>query len=178
MGGEFEYTVVALSWRKFWTVDEDFFGYKTVVTLRHEMGYIFEDAQEVPLFERLYAGGRSFRGFSYRGIGPLGFLPSPPAAAGTLSDDHVGGTWLFLMGLEYNFPIYQDTLRGVVFTDTGTVSDEAGFGEYRVAIGAGIRLKVPFLGQAPFALDFAVPLVKEDGDDARIFSFDISLPFR
>ncbi len=175
LGGAYEFTLAEASYRKFWTVDEDFFGYKTVVTFRSEVGYIFEDVDEVPLFERFYAGGRTLRGFSFRGIGPLGLLPLPSTA---LSDDHVGGTWLFIAGLEYNFPIYQDTLRGVVFVDSGTVANDVSFGEYRLAVGAGVRLKVPFLGQAPFALDFAVPIMKEEGDDTRIFSFDISLPFR
>ena len=46
-----------------------------------------------------------------------------------------------------------------------------------MSVGAGIRLKVPFLGQAPFAFDFAVPIVKEDDDETRLFSFDVALPF-
>ena len=65
----------------------------------------------------------------------------------------------------------------VLFTDTGTVQDDFGLDEYRMSVGAGLRLAVPFLGQAPFAFDFAVPVVKEPDDETQVFSFDIALPF-
>ena len=54
---------------------------------------------------------------------------------------------------------------------------DVGFSKYRVSIGTGLRLKVPFLGAAPVALDLAIPILKEDGDEEQIFSFDIALPF-
>ena len=173
MGGDFDFTRADAEFRQFWTVDEDFYGRRTVLSLRVEVGYILEE-DEAPIFERFYAGGhRTFRGFSFRGVGPRGIRND----TGTLGDDPVGGDWLFLAGLEYNFPIYQEIVRGVFFTDTGTVQDDVGMDQYRVSIGAGVRLKIPFLGQAPFALDFAVPLLKEDGDDSQLFSFDLALPF-
>lgn len=174
LGGDYDFTAATIDFRKFWTVDEDFFGYKTIVSLRSEIGYIFEGDQ-APVFERFYAGGhRTFRGYRFRGVGPRGIRSDTL----TLGDDPVGGDWLFLLGLEYNFPIYQDIFRGVIFTDTGTVQKDLGFDEYRVSIGAGIRLKIPFLGQAPFALDFAVPIVSQEGDEEQIFSFDLALPFQ
>jgi outer membrane protein insertion porin family len=96
---------------------------------------------------------------------------------GNQTDDPVGGDFLFLAGLEYNVPIYQDVLRGVVFIDSGTVQERLELSDYRVSIGTGIRLKVPFLGTAPFAFDFAIPLAAQDDDEKRIFSFDIAIPF-
>lgn len=174
LGGDYDFTRLRASFYKFWTVDEDFFGRRTVLSLRGEVGYILED-HEAPVFERFYAGGhRSFRGFDYRGAGPRGTRND----TGELGDDPVGGDWLLLTGLEYNFPIYEETLRGVLFTDMGTVQEDPGLDQWRVSIGAGIRLKIPFLGQAPFALDFAIPIVKEDGDEERIISFDLALPFK
>jgi outer membrane protein insertion porin family len=92
-------------------------------------------------------------------------------------DDPVGGDFLFLLGFEYNFPIYQDIFRMVFFTDTGTVQEDIGFDEYRVSVGAGIRLKIPFLGQAPFAFDVAIPVLKQPEDETRLFSFDLAVPF-
>ncbi len=170
--GDYDFTSAGLEFHKFWTVDEDFFGHRTVVKLRSQMAYIVEG--NAPLFERFYAGGhRTFRGFEFRGAGPRGIRND----TGTLGDEAVGGDWLFLLGLEYNFPIYEELFRGVVFTDTGTVQQGIGLDEYRVAIGAGIRLKLPFLGQAPFALDFAIPIIKQDGDVTQFVSFDLALPF-
>jgi len=173
MGGDFTFTKVTLGWDKFWTVDEDFFGRKTVFSVRSDMGYIFSEA---PVYERFYAGGhRTLRGFEFRGIGPRN--GTGPTGAGPESDESVGGDWLFLLSFEYNFPVYQDLLRIVIFMDTGTIEDNIGFSEYRVAMGAGLRLQVPFLGKAPFAMDFAVPVKKESNDNTKVFSFDIALPF-
>ena len=174
LGGDYDFTRVRASFHQFWTVDEDFFGRRTVLSFRGEVGYILE-SDEAPVFERFYAGGhRSFRGFTHRGAGPRGIRND----TGEVGDDPVGGDWLLLTGLEYNFPIYQDLLRGVFFTDMGTVQDDPGLDDWRVSIGTGIRLKIPVLGQAPFALDFAVPIVKEDGDEERLISFDLALPFK
>lgn len=173
MGGDYDFTQMDFSWRQYWTVDEDFFGRRTVFSVKLELGYLF-DEDEAPIFERLYAGGhRTFRGFQFRGIGPRGIRQNTL----TKGDDPVGGDWSFLLGLEYNFPIYQQVVRGVLFADTGTVQDDLGLDQYRVSMGFGLRLKIPFLGQAPFALDFAVPIVKEDDDETQTVSFDLALPF-
>lgn len=172
LGGDYDFTSVDAEFRAYWTVDEDFFGYKTVLSMRMETSYIVDG--DAPTFEQYYAGGhRSFRGFRYRGVGPRGIRNDN----GKVGDDPVGGDWLFLLSFEYNFPIYEDTFRWVIFTDTGTVQDDFGFDQYRVSVGTGIRLKLPFLGQAPFALDVAVPILKEEGDEVRYISFDFAVPF-
>ncbi|MAE61015.1 MAG: outer membrane protein assembly factor BamA [Planctomycetaceae bacterium] len=171
--GDFDFTRATAEFAAFMTVDEDFFGRKTVLSVKTETGYIIEE-NESPLFERYYAGGhRTFRGFRFRGVGPRGIA----ANTGALGDDPVGGDFLFLLKSEYNFPVWQEVVRMVVFADTGTVQQEIGLDEYRVAIGAGLRLTLPFFGQAPLAFDFAFPVRKEDGDETRFFSFDIALPF-
>ena len=172
IGGDYEFTKLTFEFNKFWTVDEDFMGRKTTLAFNTKMGYILQD-NEAPIFERFFAGGhRSFRGFRYRGVGPYGLKTN-----GRETDESVGGDWMFLMGLEYSIPVYRESVRWVFFTDTGTVQDELGFDEYRVSVGTGLRLQVPFLGQAPFAFDFAIPVLKQDQDDDQIFSFDIALPF-
>lgn len=189
IGGDFDFTRASVNWDAFVTLDEDFFGRKTVLKFKVDTGYIFNADTErvtddtgathrisgVPLFERFYAGGhRSFRGFRFRGMGPRGIRND----TGREDDDPVGGEFMFLFGTEYDYPIWQDVLRGVLFVDTGTIHrDDISLKDYRLAIGTGLRLKLPIFGQAPFALDFAHPLLKEDGDETRVFSFDIALPF-
>jgi len=170
--GDFDFTRLTTEFHKFWTVDEDFLGRKTVFSIRTEAGYIIGDA---PVFERLYAGGHStFRGFEFRGVGPRGIQ----ADTLELGDEPVGGDFLFLVGAEYEFPIVQDLIRGVIFTDQGTVDEEISLSKWRVSVGAGARIKLPIFGQAPLAIDFGVPLVKEEGDETRVFSFDVDIPFR
>ncbi len=172
LGGDYQFTKASVEFKKFWSVDEDFLGRKTVLSFRSKMGYILED-NEAPIFERFFAGGhRTFRGFDFRGVGPFG-----TNANGTETDESIGGDWLFLMGLEYSVPIYQDIIRMVFFSDTGTIEESFGISDYRVTVGTGLRLKIPFLGQAPFAFDLAVPVMKQSNDSTQVFSFDIALPF-
>jgi len=180
LGGDFEFTRVSTEYRKFWTVHEDFFERKTTLSLRLEAGYIFQQ-EEAPTFERFYAGGhRSFRGFDFRGVGPRGLVDpdqTPNSGDEFTGDEAVGGNWVFLAGLEYNFPIFEEMVRGVVFTDTGTVQQDFGLDQYRVSVGFGFRIVLPIFGQAPLAADFAVPLLEEEGDEAEVFSFDLAVPF-
>ena len=68
-------------------------------------------------------------------------------------------------------------LSTVFFVDSGTVTDSPGFDEYRVSVGAGLRLYIPQLGQAPLAFDFGFPVVQQTGDVKKAFSFSIQMPF-
>lgn len=173
LGGDYDFTKLNVAFNKFWTLDEDFLGRKSILSFSAEVGYIFEDNDDVPLFERFYAGGRNFRGFDFRGVGPRGIQNNNML----LGDDPVGGRFRLLTRLEYEVPLYEETVRWAVFTDQGTVQDDFGVDEWRVAIGTGFRFIIPFFGQAPIAIDFAVPLIDQDGDETEIFSFSIDLPF-
>ena len=173
MGGNYDFTAADLQFHKFWTMDEDYLGRKSVLSVDSSIGYIV--AGDAPVFERFYAGGhRSFRGFEYRGVGPRGVT-----AGGVTTNDPVGGDFLFLLGAQYDIPIYQDILHSVIFIDTGTLRNDVGLDQYRVSVGAGLRVRIPQLTQdgPPIALDFGFPLRKEDGDQEQLFSFDLAVPF-
>src|SRR5205085_1176898 len=117
---------------------------------------------KAPFFERLYGGGfGSVRGFRFRGISPR---------EGRY-DDPVGGNFSWTGGIELSYPIAGDVLRGVVFTDAGTVQSDFEIGTVRTSVGAGIRLILPVLGQTPLAIDFAIPLNEADTDDTQLISF-------
>ncbi len=174
LGGDYDFSKLSTEFRQFWTVEEDFFGRRTVLSWRVKASIIPED-NEAPFFERLYLGGQSsFRGFEFRGVGPRGIQ----ATTLTPGDEAVGGEWLLTTGVEYNFPIYTEVLRAVFFTDMGTLTDDPGVDDWRVSVGTGLRIKVPFFGSAPFALDIAAPVVKQDGDQTQVLSFSLDLPFR
>ena len=66
-------------------------------------------------------------------------------------------------------------LKGVLFTDYGTVEETIEFNadNYRIAPGFGMRIFVPAMGPAPIALDFAFPIAMAPTDDERMFSFFI-----
>ncbi|MGH9676123.1 MAG: BamA/TamA family outer membrane protein, partial [Candidatus Acidiferrum sp.] len=115
-----------------------------------------------PVYERYYAGGfRSLRGFEFRGVGP------------DVNGFKVGGDFMFLNSLEYQYPIKaNDQIYLVSFIDTGTVESTAvNIKDYRVSAGFGVRFTVPLLGPVPIALDFGFPIVKGPQDNTQVFSF-------
>jgi len=173
LGGDYTFTRGSVEHTLFLPVYENFLGYTTVLSFRTQIAYIPQDPDEVPVYERFYLGGNSFRGFGFREVSPKGIRNDTL----TQGDDPVGGTWLFFFGAELTQPIYQDIVSVATFIDTGTVTDSPWFNDYRVSVGAGLRLFVPQLSPIPFAFDFAVPLLRQDGDDKRLFSFSIDLPF-
>ena len=119
---------------------------------------------QTPIFENYFAGGFStIRGFDFRGASPR------------QNGVTVGGEFMWINTIEYMFPLTaDDMIKGVVFCDFGTVEEKVEvIGEdFRVAPGFGFRVSIPRMGNgAPLAFDFAFPVLKEDTDDERIFSF-------
>jgi len=125
-----------------------------------------------PAYDNFFAGGyNTIRGFVFRGASPRqtpsGGEPAPGQAAAI-----VGGPFEWLNTIEYMFPITaDDTLRGVVFTDVGTVESNVSINNMRVAPGVGLRITLPAMGPAPIALDFAVPVAYAPYDSKQLFSF-------
>ncbi len=173
LGGDFDFTTLSGEANLFVPVAEDFLGRRTVLTLSNRVAYSPQGRDEVPIYERFYLGGSSMRGFAFRSIAPIGIRND----TGGIANTTVGGTWLFYAGAELRRPLYADMLYGVLFLDTGTVLFEPGFEDYRVSAGFGFRIRIPGLSPIPIALDFGFPLVREDTDRRRLFTFSIDLPF-
>ena len=171
LGGDFDFTTASAEYTVFLTLHEDFLGRKSILKLTTRAGYIFDG--DAPVYERFYMGGRSFRGFDFREVSPKGIR----ADNGQISDDPIGGNWMFFAGTQYEVPLVAQNLTGVVFLDSGTVIDDLGFDEYRASIGVGVRIYIPQFGPIPIAFDLAVPLLKETGDDTQVLSFSAELPF-
>jgi len=170
LGGDFDFTRVTAEHTVFLTLDEDFLGRKSILQLHTQVGYQFGGT--TPIYERFFLGGRTFRGFDYRTVSPRGLRPN-----GRPSQDPIGGDWLFFVGAQYEFPIFERFIGGVAFVDTGTVTSDFSLDDYRVSVGVGVRLYIPQLGQAPLAFDFGFPLVKQDTDQKQLLSFSIDVPF-
>ncbi|MDF1809686.1 MAG: BamA/TamA family outer membrane protein [Phycisphaerales bacterium] len=173
VAGDFEFTKFELSHSTFIPIREDYLGRATVLNLRGRVGYIPQDRGDTPTYERFYMGGQNFRGFNFRTVSPKGIRNDN----GLPSEDPVGGNWQIFLGAEIEQPIYEDIFSLVGFIDSGTVTFEPGFDEYRVSVGFGIRFYVPALSPAPLAFDFGFPILSEDTDDERLFTFTIDLPF-
>jgi len=165
LGGDYYFGKLraGYAWHK--TLRTDVFDRKSILTLRVRGGYIFGNA---PVFERFYAGGiGSLRGFEFRSVTPRqGF-----------HNDRVGGDFMVLTGAEYSFPLYGKALRGVIFTDMGTVEDDIRLSAWRMSLGFGLRVQVDFFGPIPLEFDFAIPLTTGPHDDQQVFSFFFGTTF-
>lgn len=170
-GGDRTFTKLSQDYTVFLTIDEDFLGRKSILKLNNRIAYII-NGDEAPVYERYYLGGRSFRGFEFRTISPKGVQRD-----GQPSNEPIGGAWMFFLGAQYEFPLWERFLTGVVFADTGTVTNDISFDDYRVSVGAGIRLYVPMLGPNPIAVDFGFPILKLDTDEEQLVSFSADVPF-
>ncbi|MEO1128169.1 MAG: outer membrane protein assembly factor BamA [Planctomycetota bacterium] len=172
LGGDYQFTRLQVDHSAFLTVGRDDFDRPTVLKLDLRGGWIPQE-DESPIFERFFLGGRSFRGFDFRGIGPVGIRND----TGQPGNEKVGGDFLFFAGAEVEQPIWGDLFSGVVFVDSGILAEKIEFSPYRVSVGFGARLYLPQFGQAPLAFDFGFPILKEETDDTRLFSFSVDVPF-
>jgi outer membrane protein insertion porin family len=198
--GDYSFPTLSAGYTTFLTLDEDFLGRKTTLRLSTNAGYLF--SENAPVFERYYLGGRTLRGFAFRGVSPqsVAVLNQPPwpsapipltspfgnTAANpsavqpvepTWQGNPVGGQFLFFAGTQFETPVIMDAVTLVLFCDSGTVENDVTLDQYRVSLGAGLRLYIPMLGPAPIALDFAVPVAKQEFDSTQVFSFSAELPF-
>ena len=168
LGGEYNFNRINLGYDSYRTLYADLSDRRTILQFSADSAYIPEGAAQVPFFERFYGGGiGSIRGFEYRGVSPRNGRALDP----------VGGNFDLTSTLQLSFPLYGEGLRGVAFTDVGTVEPDIRIHTIRASVGAGIRLVLPFLGQAPLALDLAVPVNKRADDNVQFFSFSFGSNF-
>jgi outer membrane protein insertion porin family len=138
------------------------------------VGYILGIADDVRISDRYFLGGDSFRGFAARGVGPRD----------TSTDDSLGGNFLYSGTAELSFPLglpEEFQVSGRLFTDVGAVSglDDDGpnvedTASPRMSVGTGITWRSPL---GPIAIDFAIPVLKEDFDEEERFRFSFGTRF-
>ncbi len=136
--------------------------YGHVISLRTRAEFVdtFGDTEEVPLAERLFAGGgRTIRGFRFRDVGPKVIRP----LEGTDRFRHrpYGGLSLFVANLEYTIPIVSN-VRFASFYDTGNVWPDRfdiDFSDLVSTAGVGLRLDLPGF---PIRIDRAWPIERDD----------------
>ncbi len=158
-GGKFNFWRVVFDFRKYQAI-----GWQTVAAMRLRLGLAdaIGSIENLPLFERFYAGGeRGVRGYARRRLGPLGD-----------SDRPLGGRSLFEGSLEMRRPIWGD-LGGAVFVDFGQVSLDAfdpPVSDLEYAVGGGITYSTPI---GPLRLDLGIPLEPPPGDASWQIHFSI-----
>jgi len=180
LGGDARYVKTEASIKGFTTViNED-----VVASLELAGGAINAfGGYDLKASDRFFLGGDSFRGFETAGIGPRD----------TVTDDTLGGNFFGVARAEVTFPLglpEEYGLAGGVFADVGTVfdldttvaTDDAGnviadvddSAELRASIGGTIFWTSPF---GPVRLNFATPILEQDGDDDEFFRFTAGTRF-
>ncbi|MCF8467949.1 MAG: outer membrane protein assembly factor BamA, partial [Sneathiella sp.] len=137
-------------------------------------GYIFGLGEDVILAQRYNVGGRNFRGFENRGVGPRDLA----------SGDALGGNAYVVGSAELRFPIGLPQEYGVLgrtFIDVGTLTgiddSDPGIADNvtpRASVGVGLNWVSPF---GPIQINVAYPLKKEDYDKDQIFQLDFGTRF-
>lgn len=126
---------------------------------RAEVVDAYGSQEEVPLSERLFAGGaRTVRGFRYRWVGP-----KAERADGSSDIRPCGGQSLAVASAEYTVPVPGvPKFRFATFYDIGNVwYDPYDFdlSSYAAGAGVGLRLDIPGF---PMRFDYAWPVTKDD----------------
>jgi outer membrane protein insertion porin family len=151
---------------------------------------------EVPILDRFYKGGDSFRGFARSGIGPR-MERSSSTGNFTGALDAIGGQTYAIGTVEVYFPVglpEEYGLSASVFTDFGTlfnapekdvvvadgscgtdgVCNVFDTSELRASVGAGLTWESPF---GPLRFDLAYPFLKADYDEVEYFRFGVGTKF-
>lgn len=152
-----------------------------VVSVSGEVGVIDGLGKEVPLAERFFLGGNSFRGFKFGGVGPRDLS----------TEDGLGGTKYYVISGELSFPTplpKEIGLRARIWVDVGAnwdspcpskcqpnpgppVFDSA---SPRVSVGVGFSWRSPL---GPIRFDIGFPIVKKGPDERQIFNFTFGTRF-
>lgn len=161
LGGDQTYYSVQTSATKYWTF---FKKHQIEYKIRLATAQDFGQSDEVPVFDRYYAGGLgTVRGYGYRRVGPR--------EAG----DAIGGQTLAIQNIEYTFPVPKlDFFKGAVFLDAGHINPDAykvSFSDFAISTGPGVKIKTPI---GPVALYYGYPISNRD-DKNRNGRFEFSL---
>lgn len=146
------------------------------------------NGKNLNVFEHLFIGGETVRGFDTKGIGPRVF-------EGSSNIDAAGGTTYFNAGIEFSAPfpavprdfglrlnffadagtLYGNDIAAASFTDAGTTQTLSGSNmQWRASVGAGVTWASPF---GPLTLYYAEPVVKQSFDKIRRFGFGAATRF-
>ncbi|MDD3293948.1 MAG: outer membrane protein assembly factor BamA [Geobacteraceae bacterium] len=138
--------------------------WKTVLSVRGELGYMMRSGKEIPIDEKFYLGGiNTIRGYSSRTVSPI------------VNGVYVGGVKEAILNVDYIFPIVKDFgLKGVAFFDAGNsyASGEQYFSKMLMSYGLGIRWYSPM---GPLRLEYGFPVNPRDGIDNRSGRFEFSI---
>lgn len=172
LGGDAKYISNKLKYTRYWPLSDD---RNWLLNMGGEAGYIWAYSSDLKINERYFIGGNNFRGFATAGIGPRD----------TSTGDALGGDHYAKGTVELTAPIGGATkelgVRSHFFSDFGTLAGLDASGptivdqeSLRLSVGMGLSWRSPM---GPLRGDLAIPLMKEDYDEERIFNFNFGTRF-
>lgn len=142
-------------------------------SVRGAMGYVVGIGDDVGLLDRFFLGGDDLRGFSTSGVGPRD----------SLTDDALGGEWMYRGTTELIFPLglpNEFAIQGRLFSDFGSVGKLASVSNgqdtnaLRASVGFGLFWTSP---AGPISIDFGFPILKESFDQTETFRLNFGTSF-
>tara|TARA_R110002072_G_scaffold64203_8_gene159947 strand:+ start:41173 stop:43431 length:2259 start_codon:yes stop_codon:yes gene_type:complete len=131
-------------------------GAAHILSARIGIGYA---SKNTPFYDKNYAGGvGTLRGYRNKSLD---------------GENNLGSEVLLSTTLEYAFPIYKNTIKGVTFLEAASVGNNFNqLSDFRAVGGFGLRanLKNTFLGNTLEA-GLALPLNEQEGDQTKPFYF-------
>ena len=145
-----------------------------VLSAGGQIGHILGLNQNVKIADRFTLGGSNLRGFSNVGVGPRD----------KLTDDSLGGEWVYHGSSQLTFPLGLPNELGIsgrVFSDFGSLGSVSpsnaniqDSGKVRLSVGSGLGWQSPF---GPINVDFGFPLIKESYDKTERFRLNFGTRF-
>ena len=163
LGGSFDFFKLQGEVKGYYPLAE-----KTVFASRFRLGFAepMHNGEEVPLFERFYAGGsNSVRGYGRSLLGPR-----------SSSNDPIGGRSLIEGSLEFRQQ-FTEKIGGALFVDFGQVSlrsFDVPIGDLKFSGGLGARYATPV---GPVRLDVAFPFNPPPRNRSWQINFSIGQAF-
>jgi outer membrane protein assembly complex protein YaeT len=162
-GGQYSFYKLTAEAKKYISV-----GWETVLAGRLKIGFAepLGPEENLPIFERLYAGGeKSVRGYARRKLGPLDANGNP-----------IGGLSLIEGSLEVRRPIW-GPLGGALFIDFGQVSTRSfdpPVNDLKFGSGFGVNYRTPV---GPLALYVGFPWRPPRGESSWQIYFSVGAYF-
>jgi len=157
---------------KFILNNKNYFEFKNsnnFIFIDNNYGYAYSPNSKIKTKDAFSLGGLNFKGFDYRGLGPLS------------SNIYLGGNQYFTSTLGYGSSFLfddKDNINIKLFTTIGSIwdSDYASESSLNIRSSAGIAFDV-LTPVGPVSFNYAVPLKKYQNDKTRSFTLSIGTSF-
>ena len=152
--------------------NKNYFGFKNsnnFIFIDNNYGYAHSPNSKIKTKDAFSLGGLNFKGFDYRGVGPLS------------NNIYLGGNQYFTSTLGYGSSFLfddKDNINIKLFTTIGSIwdSDYASVSSANIRSSAGLAFDI-LTPVGPISFNYAVPLKKYQNDKTRSFTLSIGTSF-